>query len=123
MFLHVSVVSPLEIVEGYFIVSLCHHSLEFLMSIWVVFSLGGMCTCVSIVWWKDSSISLRKMPRMYLFGHIIDTCLVLVDATPTFSTVVVYITTPTMNAYESPLYVKPFKCICRELSQRPGRQV
>lgn len=58
-----------------------------------------------------------------VFVWLRNTCLVLVDATPTFSTVVVYITTPTMNAYESPLYVKPFKCICHELSQHPGRQV
>lgn len=41
MFSHVSVASPLQNVEFYFVVLLCHHhSLELLMSIWIVFILG-----------------------------------------------------------------------------------
>lgn len=41
---------------------------------------------------------------MYLFGHMIDTCLVLVDATPKFSKTVVQITTPATSEYQSPLH-------------------
>lgn len=41
---------------------------------------------------------------MYLFGHMIDTCLILVDATPKFSKAVVQITTPTTSEYQSLLH-------------------
>lgn len=62
-----------------------------------------MRTLVPIVWWTDAPISLGTMPRD-TFSHMIDTRLVLVDATPKFSKAVVQITTPTANEYESPLH-------------------
>lgn len=65
------------------------------MSIWVVFSLG-LCALVSLLFGGNTHPFLLGIYQgMYLFGHIIDMCLVLVDMTRKFSEMVVQIITPT----------------------------